>query len=97
MSSKTYYIYIMTNQRNTVLYTGVTSDLEGRVYEHKNKLILGFTSNYNIDKLLYFETSNDVEFAILREKQIKAGSRKRKIELIERENKEWIDLSKDWF
>ena len=95
MFNKNYYIYIMSNERNTVLYTGITSNLEKRVYEHKNKLIEGFTARYNLTKLVYHEITNDVETAIAREKKIKAGSRKKKIELIESENKEWRDLSKD--
>jgi len=82
----------MSNDWHTVLYTGVTSDLKRRVYEHKEKLIEGFTKRYNITKLLYYEMSDDIESAISREKQIKAGSRKKKIELINSFNKEWRDL-----
>ena len=82
----------MTNDWHTVLYTGVTSDLKRRVYEHKEKLIEGFTKRYNITKLLYYEMSDDIESAISREKQIKSGSRKKKIELINSFNKEWRDL-----
>ena len=77
----------MSNDWHTVLYTGVTSDLKRRVYEHKEKLIEGFTKRYNITKLLYYEMSDDIESAISREKQIKAGSRKKKIELINSFNK----------
>ena len=87
-----YYIYIMTNKRNTVLYTGVTNDLKRRVYEHREKLAEGFTKKYNITKLVYYEVFNDIEHAILREKQIKGGSRRKKIELIRSMNKEWWDL-----
>jgi putative endonuclease len=87
-----YYAYIMTNQRNTVLYTGITNDLKRRVYEHKEKLAEGFTSKYNITKVVYYEVFEDIENAILREKQIKGGSRQRKIELINSMNKEWWDL-----
>ncbi|MBA7693819.1 excinuclease ABC subunit C [Candidatus Aerophobetes bacterium Ae_b3b] len=90
--NKQYYIYIMTNQRNTVLYTGVTNNLKRRVYEHKEKLVDGFTKKYNITKLVYYEVFEDIESAILKEKQIKAGSRQRKIELINSMNKEWRDL-----
>ena len=79
------------------MYTGVTSDLEQRVYEHKNKLVKGFTSRYNINKLVYFEEFGDVNEAISREKQIKAGSRKKKIALIEKDNPEWKDLSEGWY
>jgi putative endonuclease len=79
---KQYYIYIMTNTKNTVLYTGISNDLKRIVYEHKEKLIDGFTKRYNIVKLVYYEIFRDIENAILREKQIKAGSRARKIKLI---------------
>jgi len=90
--SRQYYIYIMTNKTNTVLYTGVTSDLKRRVYEHKEKLVDGFTKRYNITKLVYHEVFEDIENAILREKQIKGGSRQKKIELVNSMNKEWQDL-----
>ena len=82
----------MTNKINTVLYTGITSNLKKRIWEHKEKTIKGFTKKYNIDKLVYFEIFNDPENAILREKQIKAGSRSKKIELIKGINPEWKDL-----
>jgi putative endonuclease len=78
-----------------VIYTGVTNDLKRRVYEHKEKLIDGFTKKYNINKLVYFESTNDVYSAIRREKQIKADSRKKKINLINSINKEWTDLFND--
>ena len=87
-----YYIYIMSNKRNTVLYTGVTNEVKRRVYEHKEKLVNGFTKKYNVTKLVYYEVFEDIENAILREKQIKAGSRQKKIELISSMNKEWRDL-----
>jgi putative endonuclease len=90
--NRQYYIYIMTNKRNTVFYTGVTNDLKRRVYEHKEKLAEGFTKKYNITKLVYYEVFDDIESAILREKQIKAGSRQKKIELINSMNKEWREL-----
>lgn len=89
---KSYYVYIMTNKSKT-LYTGVTNNLERRVYEHKHKLIPGFTSKYKIDKLVYFEETTDINSAIKREKQIKGWLRKKKIELIESINPEWNDLS----
>ncbi|RJP59456.1 MAG: GIY-YIG nuclease family protein [Ignavibacteriales bacterium] len=92
---KQYYLYIMTNKSRT-LYTGVTNDLNRRVYEHKQKLIKGFTSKYNITKLVYYEEYNDINDAIRREKQIKGWSRKKKIELIESINPEWKDLSEEW-
>lgn len=89
---KIYYVYILTNFWNNVLYTGVTNDLERRVYEHKTKVNTGFTSKYNVNKLVYFEEFDDIEEAIKREKQLKAGSRQKKIDLIESVNLEWIDL-----
>ena len=92
---KQYYVYTMTNKRNTVLYTGVTNDLKRRVYEHKEKLVEGFTSKYNITKLVYFEVTDDVRAAIMREKQIKGGSRQKKIDLINCINPEWRDLYED--
>jgi len=91
-----YYVYIMTNKSRT-LYTGITNNLERRVYEHKNKLIEGFTKKYNITKLVYYEISNDVEAAIAREKQIKGWLRRKKIALIESVNPQWKDLSEGWF
>ena len=91
---KRYYIYIMTNKSKT-LYIGVTDNLERRVYEHKNKLIEGFTKKYNITKLVYYETTNDVRSAIEREKQIKGWLRKKKIALIEVVNPKWADLSEE--
>ncbi len=88
---KSYYVYIVTNKSRT-LYTGVTNNLERRVYEHKNKLIDGFTKRYNVTKLLYFEAFSDIRDAIAREKQIKAGSRKKKLDLVKQMNPEWKDL-----
>ncbi|NQT96028.1 MAG: GIY-YIG nuclease family protein [Candidatus Omnitrophica bacterium] len=88
---KSYFTYIMTNYSKT-LYTGVTSDLEKRVYEHKNKLIDGFTKKYNIDKLVYYVETNDINSAIEHEKQIKGWKRSKKIELIESMNPKWKDL-----
>jgi len=89
---KQYYVYIMTNKNNKVLYTGITNDLKRRVYEHKEKFVAGFTKKYNVSKLVYYEVFEDPENAILREKQIKAGSRQKKIDLINGMNKEWRDL-----
>ena len=82
----------MTNKVNTVLYTGFTNYLVRRVYEHKEKIIEGFTKKYNINKLIYYEIFNDARNAIIREKQIKAGSRKKKLDLINNMNPEWKDL-----
>ncbi len=90
---KQYYIYIITNKSNRVLYTGVTNDLKKRVYEHKNKLVKGFTSRYNVGKLVFYDACEDIESAILREKQIKGWLRRKKIALIESMNPEWRDLS----
>lgn len=87
------FVYIMTNTHNTVLYTGVTSNLTKRVYEHKNKLIKGFASRYELNKLVYYEQHGAIIEAIEREKTIKSGSRAKKIILIESMNKEWRDLS----
>lgn len=92
MYSKYYAIYILTNERNTVLYTGVTSNLKGRIYYHKNKSVSSFSSKYNLSKLVYYEFFEDVTRAIEREKQIKAGNRKRKEELINKFNPSWEDL-----
>jgi putative endonuclease len=82
----------MTYKNNKVLYTGITNDLKRRVYEHKEKLVDGFTKKYNVSKLIYYEIFEDPENAILREKKIKAGSRQKKIDLINGMNKEWNDL-----
>ncbi len=90
---KNYCVYIITNTYNTVLYTGVTNNLERRVYEHKNKLMKGFSNKYNCNKLVYFECTPDISAAIYKEKQIKAGSRKKKLALIEQMNPHWEDLA----
>ena len=87
-----YCVYIMSNGRNTVLYTGVTNDLKRRVYEHKNGLGGGFTKSYQVHKLVYYEISNDVRAAIAREKQIKGGSRQKKVDLVNSLNPAWRDL-----
>ncbi len=90
------YVYLMTNQYNTVFYAGVTSNLQKRVYEHRNGITGGFTSKYKTHKLVYCEIFDDMENAILREKQIKAGSRKKKLELILKMNPDFKDLSVAW-
>jgi putative endonuclease len=92
---KQYFIYIMTNKHNNVLYTGVTNDLKRRVYEHKSKLIDGFTKKYNVEKLVYYEVFDAAYSAIAREKQIKGGSRQKKIDLVNSMNKDWRDLYAD--
>ncbi len=92
---KNYYIYIIANKKNGTIYVGVTSDLVKRIYEHKNKLVEGFSSKYGLDMLVYFEETNDVNSAIKREKQIKSWKREWKINLIEKDNSEWKDLYND--
>jgi putative endonuclease len=89
---KQYYVYIVTNKINSVLYTGVTNDINRRILEHKNKLIKGFTKKYNLTKLVYVEEFDSIYNAVNREKQIKAGSRKKKVELITSFNSDWNDL-----
>lgn len=89
------YVYILFNKRNGTLYTGVTSDIVKRIYEHKNKLVDGFTKTYSVDKLGYYEISDNMESTIIREKQIKAGNRKNKLKLIESINPNWDDLYYD--
>jgi putative endonuclease len=91
-----YYLYILSNHKNGTLYIGVTNDLERRMFEHKNKLIEGFTKQYGLNKLIYFETYQYVNDAIEREKNMKKWKRQWKIDLIEKENREWNDLSSDW-
>jgi putative endonuclease len=87
-----FFVYIITNKNNTVLYTGVTSDLIKRIYQHKNKTVKGFSKKYNLEKLAYYETFYDPETAIIREKQIKKGTRQKKIDLINNFNPGWKDL-----
>ena len=87
-----YYIYIMTNQTNTVVYTGVTNDLQRRVNEHKTGAVDGFTKRYNVHKLVYAEKFENINEAIYREKQIKSWSRKKKNDLIERVNPDWSEI-----
>jgi putative endonuclease len=92
MIEKKGYVYILTNVSNRVLYTGVTSDLVKRVYEHRNKLVEGFTKKYKVNKLVYYEVFEDITNAIIREKQIKGWLRSKKISLIEEFNSDWKDL-----
>ena len=91
-----YYVYILSNWNDAVLYIGVTSNLYHRVYQHKSKSVDGFTKKYNADKLVYYECTNDVYSAISREKQLKKWSRSKKNALISNSNPQWNDLSKDW-
>ena len=91
-----YYVYLLTNWNNKVVYVGVTKDLMRRLEEHKNKLVPGFTSKYNVHKLVYFEETEDVLMALEREKEIKKWRREKKNNLIEKKNPEWKDLSSAW-
>ena len=91
-----YYVYILSNWDDSVLYIGVTSNLPKRLFEHRNHLVDGFTKKYNVHKLVYFEETTDVNSAIAREKQLKGWTRKKKIDLISKTNPEWIDLSSTW-
>lgn len=95
-TEKNYYIYIVTNWNNKVMYIGVTNNLERRIYEHKNKLLDGFTKKYNITKLVYYEHTNSIDSAITREHQLKGWLRKRKNELVETMNPKWLDLSESF-
>jgi putative endonuclease len=87
-----FYVYILTNASHKVLHTGITTDLERRCYEHKHKLVKGFTQKYDVNKLIYFEIFEDIDMAILREKQIKGYSRAKKVALIDQLNKNWDEL-----
>ena len=89
---KALYVYLLANKHNNVLYTGVTNDLIRRVYEHKNKMVAGFTKKYNVDRLVYYEVCSEIIVAIEREKQIKGWSRKKKHALIHALNPQWNDL-----
>ncbi len=91
-----YYVYILANKTNTTLYVGMTNDLKRRLYEHKHKLLEGFSKKYNVDKLVYYESTSDVKTAIQREKNIKKWNRSWKEELIKKTNPEFKDLSLDW-
>lgn len=96
MSMKNYYVYMISNKRNNVLYIGVTNNLERRTYEHKNKLIDGFSKKYNCNKLVWFEHTEDIRSAILKEKQMKKWKREIKDREINKINPEWRDLSEDF-
>lgn len=89
------YVYILASQRNGTLYIGVTNNIIRRIFEHKNGLIEGFSKKYKINRLVYYETYNEIQTAIVREKELKGWLRKRKIELIEQQNPNWIDLYKE--
>ncbi|MCS6956223.1 MAG: GIY-YIG nuclease family protein [Patescibacteria group bacterium] len=92
MKNENYFIYILTNKKNGVLYIGITNDLKRRIYEHKNKLVDGFTKKYNLKILVYYELYQDVNLAIIREKRLKKWNRAWKINLIKEKNPEWKDL-----
>ena len=92
----TYYVYLLTNWNNKVMYLGVTNNMERRLYEHKDKLVKGFTEKYNVNKLIYFEETQDVTAAIAREKEIKKWRREKKNQLVNRMNPNWKDLSSGW-
>ena len=94
-SAKTYFVYILSNLLDTVLYIGVTNDLTRRVLEHKEEKIEGFTKRYHVHKLVYFEETSDIYSALSREKQLKGRTRAKKVALIEKENPEWKDLAQD--
>lgn len=93
--TKNYYVYILASKSNGTLYIGVTNDLERRIYEHKNHLVKGFTEKYNVSMLVYFEQTNNIKSALQREKRLKKWNRKWKLDLIESNNPDWKDLSKD--
>jgi len=94
--SKTYFVYLLANWNNKVIYLGVTNNLERRLYEHTNKLVKGFTEKYNVNKLVYFEETQDIAAAIVREKEIKKWRREKKNQLVNRMNPNWEDLSAEW-
>ena len=96
MKDYNYYVYILTNFNNKVMYIGVTNNLERRLYEHKNGIFEGFTKKYNIKKLVYFEETNNIIEAIQREKELKKWRREKKNLLVEMQNKEWKDISDNW-
>lgn len=96
MQEKEYYTYIMMNRWNTVSYVGISGDLSFRVWQHKEKVNEGFTKKYNINKLVYYETYDNPDDAIVREKQLKRWNRKKKVDLIKKENPEFKDLSDGW-
>ena len=95
--NKQYYVYVLTNKSNKVLYVGVTNNLKRRIFEHKNKLVEGFSKKYNLNKLVYYEVTNDVKSAIKREKQLKNWHREWKINLINQYNPSWEDLHEGFY
>lgn len=93
---KNFYVYILSNKTNSVVYTGVTNDLRRRLYEHKNKIVKGFTEKYNVNKLVFYTSYNNAKDTICFEKQIKGWKREKKDALINSVNPDWKDLSEDW-
>ena len=96
MTEKTFYVYLLTNWNNKVMYVGVTNNLQRRVFEHKEKMVKGFTQKYNVTKLVYFEQTSDIATALNREKEIKKWRRAKKNTLVENNNPLWCDLSKNF-
>lgn len=96
VTNKTYYVYLMTNWNHRVMYVGVTNDLIRRIHEHKNKLMEGFTSRYNVNRLVYFENTGDIHAALAREKEIKRWRREKKNMLVQISNPDWRDISVDF-
>ena len=96
MIEKAYYVYLLTNWNNKVMYVGITNDLQRRVYEHKEKRVKGFTEKYNVNKLVYYEQTLDINVALNREKEIKKWRREKKDSLVENTNSSWRDLSEDF-
>ena len=96
MAEKEYYVYLLTNWNNKVIYVGVTNDLQRRIYEHKEKKVKGFTEKYKVNKLVYFEQTTEIEVALNREKEMKKWRREKKDKLVENINPSWRDLSKDF-
>ena len=92
-AEKTYYVYLMTNQANKVMYVGMTNDLVRRIYQHRNRILEGFTSRYHVDKLVYYEETSNVRAAIEREKEIKKWRREKKNTLVMKDNPNWVDLA----
>jgi len=92
----TYYVYILASKRNGTLYIGISSNLKKRIYEHKNRIMEGFTKKYDVNKLVYYEETTDIKTALTREKQLKKWNRKWKLDLIEGSNPNWIDLAEAW-
>jgi len=97
MTDRTYYVYLLTNWNNKVIYVGITNDLERRIYEHKEKFVKGFTEKYNVNKLVYYEQTPDINAALNREKEIKKWRREKKNRLVVNTNPLWRDLSEDFY